>query len=132
MKKIVIIFLLIVTIHSISSSQSQTENGKENKNVTKIIVRPDTSYIELKRREILVIRNPVKRHEDSSSTGDSLKNGYKKKSDYRGMWSNFEFGFNNYQSQSGSFNLPQNALYLKLKPFKSYEFSWNIAKSSFN
>jgi hypothetical protein len=133
MNKIIFTIALIALISVIGYSQSDTTTKTtKTRSTYKIGTSTDTSTINLKNREILVIRNPIHRTITRSSIHDTALYHQKKKTGFSGTWTGIEFGFNNYLNNDQTLTLPADAKLLKLKTFNSYEFNWNILKKSYS
>jgi hypothetical protein len=130
MNKIIFTIAIITYLATLCYSQSNEPNKKDSININnKRVIQPDTSYISLKNREILVIRNPIQKH--AIKTKDTTGNYEKKKNKFIGTWTGIEFGFNNYLSSNHTLTLQQEAKSLELKTFNSWEINWNIFKKSY-
>jgi hypothetical protein len=127
MKRVIITAVIIAQLGISSYSQVSKMNEQNNK----AYARPDTSVVEFKKREILIIRNPVKRTRTMEHSLDTLKTYFQKKKEFKGMWPDIEAGFNNYLDNTGKIASNAGSKKLELKTYSSFEFTWNITKTSF-
>ena len=129
MNKIILTFAIVAYLAATVYSQSDSVRRSRKIAINPGEIRPDTSVITLKKRDILVIRNPI-RHAITKS-GDTSLYHQKKKAGFRGTWTGIEFGMNNYLSDNRTLTLQQDAKPIELKTFRSWEINWNIMKKSY-
>lgn len=130
MNKIILTITTIAYIASAGYSQNDTTKQNNSYHMYKVgEIQPDTSVIDLKNREILVIRNPIRKN--TNKTKDTSLYHQKKKTGFKGTWTGIELGINNYLNNNHSLTIPSDAKLIDLKTFNSWEFNWNIFKKSY-
>jgi hypothetical protein len=130
MNKIILTFAIIAYIASIAYSQNNVTTKKDSINIKRVI-QPDTSVVDFKNREILIIRNPIHRTITRTENHDTTFDYLKKKNSFKGNWTGIEFGFNNYLNNNHSLTLPEEAKLIDLKTYSSWEINWNMLKKSY-
>jgi hypothetical protein len=157
MKKIGIIFMLMILITRLSGQEQVKAKAEENKSSvladtndnSKVVIGEDLLKVEDSKDAIkvrvgdrginlleslegghkLVFEN-YSRKEDEFVNDDSEEQKERRRQRFRGHWAGIEFGFNNLLTEANSLTMPPDINYMTMHSGKSTNFTINFAQLS--